>query len=215
MMRQWINETVRLVEVAHATSVAQVVTFVPTRGGFRLKWSAGPHKGQFLDLTNWQYFTLKDVPIGAHDDGKSLVFVSKDAALAAAHEVANHREDEFGIEPSSRQIATQPTRTFYHVTEHEHATEIMQNGFIGGWGDVGFGVYFYGTLYSANDYAAEGGWDNELENPVILAVNDPAIEKIVDLDPSWDAERYADMYWHPMDPDTDRSWKPAKVEIIG
>ena len=89
---------------------------------------------------------------------------------------------------------------FFHVTERENVLSIQTEGFLGGWGDLGFGVYFYGSIASATDYAARGGWDGKLEDPVILAVTDPEISKIEawELDPAWESELYEDMSWFEM-----------------
>lgn len=105
---------------------------------------------------------------------------------------------------------------FYHVTEREHADAILREGFRGGWGDLGFGVYFYGSLDRAEDYLAEGGWDGELKDPVILVVSDDSVVEITewDLDPAWEPEKYEDMHWRPMDPDTEEAWKPASLALV-
>lgn len=106
-------------------------------------------------------------------------------------------------------------RVYYHVTERDYAQDIIQNGFLGGWGDVGFGVYLYGNMGETKSYAEVGGWDNGLEDPVILAVSDASIVPVTDLDPSWDAAKYADMHWRPMDEDDeDQRWKPQHVSLV-
>ena len=100
-----------------------------------------------------------------------------------------------------------PRDEFYHVTTREHADAILREGFFPGWGDIGLGLYFYGDLASARAYAKAGGWDGRLRgaSPVILAASDPRIEKVAswDLHPSWDPEKYWDMYWLPVDEDDD------------
>ena len=101
--------------------------------------------------------------------------------------------------------------SYYHVTERDYVPDIVENGFLGGWGDVGFGVYFYGNLGEARGYLSKGGWDGKLEDPVILVVQDGEIEKMDDLDPEWDEAKYADMWWKPMDADSDVRWKPEKI----
>ena len=87
---------------------------------------------------------------------------------------------------------------YYHVTTREAADDILANGFLPGWGDVGFGVYFYGSPESARAYAARGGWDKSLlgEHTVILGVEDARIRKILnhELDAAWDKSKYSDMY---------------------
>jgi len=105
-------------------------------------------------------------------------------------------------------------RTFYHVTESDAAADILKNGFAGGWGDAGYGVYLYGTPYSAEEYAARGGWDGELKDPVAIEVKGDDIRKVPILDPSWDPHDYEDMYMHPMGESDDERWKP-RMRIIG
>ena len=85
---------------------------------------------------------------------------------------------------------------FFHVTEAENVPDILASGFLPGWGDVGFGVYFYGTYESARAYARKGGWDKKLRHPALLVVRDPRIRKIesYEIHGSWDASKYADMY---------------------
>lgn len=102
---------------------------------------------------------------------------------------------------------------FYHVTERDAAEDILQQGFLGGWGDDGFGVYFYDNLYDARDYVSRGGWDGGLKDPVILAVEDPEIYSIR-VDPSWDASEYEHVCVHYMD-DNDEHWIPQSVAVVG
>lgn len=192
--------------------ISQIADIIPTEGGFRLKWTDGPFSGKTLSVTDWHYITLTRLPPRSYDDGTSLVFADKAAAEWAATEIIIRCK--IGDVPQEMLLKT--VKTYYHATEREHASDIMQHGFIGGWGDVGFGVYFYGTIYQTRDYAAEGGWDGKLEDPVILAVTDSEIDHVTDLDPSWDATRYTDMHWHPMDDHAeDGRWKPAKIEVVG
>ena len=107
-------------------------------------------------------------------------------------------------------------RDFYHVTEQENAPDILAEGFYPGWGDVGYGVYFYGTLESAKAYARRGGWDRSLKHPVILAVSDPRIRKIEEheLDPGWDRLLYTDMYVLDADEADDGPVVPRSVQIV-
>lgn len=105
----------------------------------------------------------------------------------------------------------------YHVTDRDISKIILREGFSGGWGDIGYGVYFYGTINSARAYLEDGGWGGELKDPVIIGVNDSDIEKITpfDLDSSWEPEKYADMYWHPMEEeDDDVRWVPNSMMIV-
>ena len=105
----------------------------------------------------------------------------------------------------------------YHVTERKSAKAILADGFLPGHGDVGFGVYFYGSLASARAYAGRGGWDGDLKDPVILMSDDPGIVEIPShlLDPSWNPETYADMLWRESDEDTesDAPWRPATLAM--
>ena len=106
---------------------------------------------------------------------------------------------------------------YFHVTDVDSAESIMKHGFEGGWGDLGYGVYFWGTLHSALDYADEGGWDRRVIDPVIIAVGAAPgeIQEITgaDLDVAWDPASYEDMYWHPMEEDT-ANWRPAHMRIV-
>jgi hypothetical protein len=109
-------------------------------------------------------------------------------------------------------------RTYFHVAEQSDAQQIMLDGFEGGWGDVGFGVYMYGTLASAQQYASQGGWDGRLKHPCILELrsNEPAL---VTPEPSWpNPEDYCDVYWHEMDEDREdppgTNWKPEIVACL-
>jgi hypothetical protein len=87
----------------------------------------------------------------------------------------------------------------YHVTTMDAARDILANGFLPGWGDLGLGVYFFGSEASARRYAEQGGWDKGLrgKHVVILAARDPRIRRVTswDLDPSWDSSKYADMWF--------------------
>jgi len=107
------------------------------------------------------------------------------------------------------------TYEYYHVTDRASADSILKNGFEGGWGDLGYGVYLWNGLDTAEDYAAKGGWDHALKDSVILAVSDPQIEEIsgADLDPSWDPAQYAEMYWHPME-EGSGNWKPHSLREV-
>lgn len=106
----------------------------------------------------------------------------------------------------------------FHVTERDAAEAILKEGFIGGHGDVGFGVYFYGCLASARAYARRGGWDGRLRDPVILLATDPSIAPIEAhlLHPSWNAATYADMLWKEIDEDEqgDTPWMPSEVVMF-
>ena len=106
---------------------------------------------------------------------------------------------------------------YYHVTTREAADDILANGFLPGWGDVGFGVYFYGSPESARAYAARGGWDRSLldEHVVILGVEDARIRQILshELDAAWDKSKYSDMYVLDVDEDDDGHLKVDRVSL--
>lgn len=107
-----------------------------------------------------------------------------------------------------------PQRTYYHVTERQDAPDILEQGFIPGWGDTGLGVYLYGTLTSALGYAAAGGWDGALQDPVILAVEAGDVGPVLPH-ADWPAAKYADMFWKDMDDlDEESRWTPARVTLV-
>lgn len=100
---------------------------------------------------------------------------------------------------------------FYHATSRTNALQILAQGFEGGWGDAGFGVYTFDRLSAAEAYIADGGWDGELVDPVILQVTaDEAELDYIDCDPAWpNPEDYDAVRWHPMDPDVQGArWQP-------
>lgn len=104
----------------------------------------------------------------------------------------------------------------YHATERAYAQDIVANGFLGGWGDAGFGVYFYDNVHDAVAYAQAGGWDNTLVDPVILRVDvTGAVERVVPH-PAWpNPEKYEVIWVHEMDQeDEDVYWRPPSVELL-
>lgn len=106
----------------------------------------------------------------------------------------------------------------YHVTERAAARAIALEGFLGGWGDVGFGVYTWTHASRAQAYAAQKGWDGLLEDPVVLVLRDPALVRIDpwDVHHTWDAEAYTAMLWAPMDEDSpDTPWRPSFLGLLG
>ena len=111
-------------------------------------------------------------------------------------------------------------RTVYHVTKSESASEIVVNGFMGGWGDAGFGVYFYNSLSNAEAYAARGGWNGCLDpvDAVIIAVTIPVSEvEYIPVHPAWpNPQDYEDVLWHEMDGDDDLAlWTPQREIVKG
>lgn len=89
----------------------------------------------------------------------------------------------------------------FHVTEAATAQIILAEGFAGGWGDAGFAVYFYDNLPDAVNYAKQGGWDGELERPVVLEACVPFERyQTVEPDPGWpNPEDYVNVRYVPLD----------------
>ncbi len=107
------------------------------------------------------------------------------------------------------------SNSYFHVCDREDAVDIIANGFLGGWGDVGFGSYFYGNPGEAESYAMKGGWDGDLVDPVILEIETNEVEKVIP-EPSWpNPEDYSDVWFKPMDEDNEElAWKPASVRML-
>jgi len=105
----------------------------------------------------------------------------------------------------------------FHVTERETAALILKEGFLGGWGDVGFGVYLWTNEQVCRAYANHGGWDGLATNPVILEVIDPSLIPIdlSELPAGWNRELYASMLWRPLDgEDSERPWWPEVLRLL-
>jgi len=102
----------------------------------------------------------------------------------------------------------------YHVTERSSVDDIMANGFMGGYGDLGYGVYFFNDIETAEDYAMDGGWDSSIKNPIVLAVSDPDIQPVMpdSINPAWDQNYYQGMSWVEL-PDDTEYWKPDVVKL--
>jgi len=112
-------------------------------------------------------------------------------------------------EEKEQKKASEINGKFYHVTERTDAKDILKNGFIGGWGDVGYGVYLYDDPLDAMDYAAKGGWDGSLKDLVIIEISTAEARRVPVMDQSWEASDYENMYWHPMDESNEEErWKP-------
>jgi hypothetical protein len=128
-------------------------------------------------------------------------------------------EDESVRLPDNRKRTDQRANRmrYYHVTEREDAAPILATGFLGGWGDVGFGVYFHGTLERALDYASKGGWDGRLTDPVVIEIRD---SRLVRVEPhaDWEASQYEDMFWFELnEADEDQEeelFKPAFMRVL-
>lgn len=105
------------------------------------------------------------------------------------------------------------TKTLYHVTTATNAADILINGFEGGWGDVGFGVYLYDNFMDAEDYLHKGGWDGELTDGVVIEVSaDPMEVENIIPDPEWpNPEDYETVMFRPMD--EGNVWTPAMALV--
>lgn len=105
----------------------------------------------------------------------------------------------------------------FHVTERENALSILETGFLGGWGDVGFGVYFWTDETVCRAYAKHGGWDGLVEDPVVLVVEDASLRPIEawDIHPDWDPKPYMSMLWRPMnEDDSETPWWPERMSLL-
>lgn len=104
---------------------------------------------------------------------------------------------------------------FFHVTDRENAEEIVRSGFLGGWGDVGYGVYAFDNIVNAREYAANGGWDRQLVDPVIIVFSTLEMSKVIP-EPSWpNPDDYLSVFWKELDDrNEEECWKPHKIEYI-
>ncbi len=106
-----------------------------------------------------------------------------------------------------------PSLHFYHVTDRDVAEDIIEHGFLGGWGDVGFGVYLYDNITEAKAYAEKMGWDAGLTDPVIIVVETNEAERVIPH-PDWDQNKYQNMWWYDMeDDDEDTRWCPTSAIV--
>lgn len=105
----------------------------------------------------------------------------------------------------------------YHVTSAKDAEDIIKNGFEGGWGDVGFGVYLFGKLHNALAYMDDGGWDGLLDPQsaaiISIEVEEHEIEPVTPERDWPNPEDYQDVFWHPMEDNVLAKWFP-KREIV-
>jgi hypothetical protein len=85
----------------------------------------------------------------------------------------------------------------YHTTNPKSAKEIIENGFLGGWGDSGYGIYFYDNLEDAVAYGERGGWDHSLKSFVVLeTIVDSSLVSDIEPDPAWpNPEDYDTVKW--------------------
>lgn len=103
---------------------------------------------------------------------------------------------------------------YYHVTNRVDAASILKEGFQGGWGDVGLGVYVYASLSEAIAYAEKGGWDNRLKDPVLLLIEDSTLERVIP-DSNWPTAKYENMYWKDLEEEGEEAfWRPASMKLL-
>jgi hypothetical protein len=106
----------------------------------------------------------------------------------------------------------------WHVTDPKAAADIVKNGFRGGWGDVGFGVYFYSNMSDAVAYGEDGGWDHKLVKFAVLeAVVPDHLVQDIEPDPGWpNPEEYETVRFVPLDEGAGESLVvPVSVAAVG
>lgn len=108
------------------------------------------------------------------------------------------------------------TVTVWHVTDPQSAQEISRSGFLGNWGDAGFGVYFFDDLRVAEEYAQQGGWQHNLTEFRILEAEIPNdLIEVVLPDPGWpNPEDYEHVFWVPMDDGNDDEMLRVPTKIL-
>lgn len=106
----------------------------------------------------------------------------------------------------------------YHVTRTENVASILEEGFLGGWGDAGFGVYVFIDLRSAENYLQKGGWDRQQDpsDMTILEIwADRSEFERVNAHSDWtDAEFYLCVLMVPLDEDSDAPWRPDRITAL-
>jgi hypothetical protein len=105
-------------------------------------------------------------------------------------------------------------KIFYHVTEKGNLKSIARRGLRAGYGDWGEGIYLWDDIYFAKKYVSDGGWDGDLEDPVIVKVEtNEAIQG--DIHPDWEEERekYEHTWYVPIR--EGKFWKPLEIWVPG
>lgn len=108
--------------------------------------------------------------------------------------------------------------TLWHATSPEAAASIDAEGFLGGWGDAGFGVYLFTEKGAAEAFLESGGWDGGLAvGGVIVEVEVDRDEiEAVEPDPAWpNPEDYDCVAIHRMDDDEEAFWTPDRRILEG
>lgn len=108
--------------------------------------------------------------------------------------------------------------TGFHVTSAAAARDILRHGFRADHRDVGGGIYFWKSIERARRYAANGGWDELLKDPVIIEVHDCSLQEIDhwDINADWSAADYKAIPCISMDEDNQGSiaWRPASMRMV-
>ena len=106
--------------------------------------------------------------------------------------------------------------SYYHVTEKQSVGDILKNGFLGGWGDWGYGVYLFNSIHDARDFAENHGWDGSLQHPVILEVQPRPGEAVQgEIHPEWpNPEKYETIFYIPLEDDSEDYWRPSKGRVV-
>ena len=106
----------------------------------------------------------------------------------------------------------------WHVTDKIAAESILAEGFRGGWGDDGFGVYLFSDPAAALRYAEKGGWSEDIEagdTAIIEITADEDDLTSVVVHPEWpNPEFYHEVLYHPMDSDVESVWTPIRRLVI-
>ena len=109
----------------------------------------------------------------------------------------------------------------WHITERGWASDILNRGFYGSWGDCAFGVYLFDSWSMAADWAV-GNPNMKYEDPVMIEVQVPredveTCEEILGyLPPDWEPERekYEHVFVHEIDEDTKDRWRPKNLKMV-
>ena len=105
-------------------------------------------------------------------------------------------------------------KTVWHVTHRDNEAAILKDGFEGGWGDDGFGVYVFTDALAALRYADKGGWDEKIEAgcACVFEIEAEHAELCeIAVHPEWpNPEFYQDVLYHPMQDDGKEIWAPAR-----
>lgn len=113
----------------------------------------------------------------------------------------------------NRIAKTSRMQKVWHVTDASTANIILREGFMGSWGDCGFGVYLWTDPMMVKSYVRKGGWDGSLTDPVIIEVEAPMSElQRCEVHSEWEnAQKYDYVVWYEMETeDYDERWEPKR-----